>query len=105
MSDRQPTKAKETLEKHVKKLVTSHCFWHEFDAGWTTVLQKATCHLSLEKFQPQLAAQFNDTIIKRKIGKADYNRHELSGFILKISEHCSHSRVIYNSSLGFRPWS
>lgn len=65
------------------------------------MLQKATCHISLEKFQAQLAAQFNDTTIELKIGKTGYNRHELSGFILKTYEHCSHFRVIHNSSLGF----
>lgn len=48
------------------------------------MLQKATCHESLEKFQAQLAGQYNDTNIKLKIGKTGYNRHKLSVFFLKF---------------------
>lgn len=96
-----PQNQKMPWKKPVKKLVTSHRFWHEFDAEWTTGLWRATCHTALEKFQAQFTAQLNDTFIKLKISKTGYSRHELPVLTWKTCKRCSCPRAIHKGIIWF----
>jgi len=58
-------------------------------------MKSNSSHLALDEFQAQLAAQLHDTIIKFKISKTDYSRHELPVLTLKTCKHCSSPRAVH----------
>lgn len=68
-----------------------------FDVSWCRMdewVMKSNSS-ALEKFQAQLAAQPNDTIIKLKISKTGYSRHKVPGFISKTCKPCICPRAIH----------